>query len=335
MTPFLLDYLCDPNDQSGLSLIEARYDEAGNITEGVLVSESGNRYRIVDGVPVFVENMPMKASVDSFGDEWNYFNFDQFKLNWLNHTVINTFGSADAFKGKVIVDAGGGSGMQSLWMSQSGARHIICLELSHSVDGVMKENVGSVANIDRVQCSIDCPPIREGSIDGIVFCHNVIQHTPSVENTARALWRIVGKGGEFVFNCYRKLPGGFLDILRYCTYDRLREILPKRSFTFILNYSRIVSALRFIPVLGKSLEVFFFVCRGHVPKGENYFSRAYRQGVLNTFDLYGSHTYQHLKTDEEIKRLISELQPDGEKISNYAMYFSRQTPDGCALRLKK
>ena len=69
MTPFLLGYLCDPKDQSSLALIDGRYDEAGNITEGVLVSESGNRYRIVDGVPRFVENMPIKASVDSFGDE--------------------------------------------------------------------------------------------------------------------------------------------------------------------------------------------------------------------------------------------------------------------------
>jgi len=335
VTPFLLDYLYDPKDKSGLALVDARYDGAGNITGGVLVSGSGNRYRIVDGVPRFVENMQIKASVDSFGDEWNYFNFDQFKRNWLSHTVKNTFGSADAFKGKVIVDAGGGSGMQSLWMSQSGARHVICLELSHSVDGVMKENVGSVANIDRVQCSIDCPPIRDGSIDGIVYCHNVIQHTPSVENTARALWRMVGPGGEFVFNCYRKMQGGFLNVLRHWTYDRLRGFLPRRSFRFILNYSRVMSTLRFIPVLGKSLEVFFFVCRGDVPKGENNFRRAYRQGVLNTFDLYGSHAYQHLKTDEEIQRLISELQPDNKKISNYAMYFSRQTPDGCALRLAR
>jgi len=335
VTPFLLDYLCDPKDKTTLTLVDARYDGAGNITEGVLVSGSGNRYRIVDGVPRFVENMPIKASVDSFGDEWNYFNFDQFKRNWLSHTVKNTFGSADAFKGKVIVDAGGGSGMQSLWMSQSGARHVICLELSHSVDGVMKENVGGVPNIDRVQCSIDSPPIRDGSIDGIVYCHNVIQHTPSVENTARALWRMVGPGGEFVFNCYRKTTGGFPNVLRNWTYDRLRGFLPRRSFRFILNYSRVMSSLRFIPVLGKSLEILSFVCRGDVPKGGNYFRRAYQQGVLNTFDLYGSHAYQHLKTDEEIQRLISELQPDNKKISNYAMYFSRHTPEGCALRLTK
>lgn len=41
--------------------------------------------------------------------------------------------------------------------------------------------------------------------------------------------------------------------------------------------------------------------------------RCYVAGVLNTFDCYGSHSYQHLKTNEEIKQLVFELQPDSGK----------------------
>ena len=112
-----------------------------------------------------------------------------------------TYGRHD-IAGKLVVDAGAGSGMQSRWMREAGARRVIVLELSHSVDGVMSQNLRGLDGVDIVQCSIDRPPLKDGCIDGIVICHNVIQHTPSVETTARALWALVAPGGEFAFNCY-------------------------------------------------------------------------------------------------------------------------------------
>ena len=201
MTPNLLKYLCDPTDQSDLDLVNPLFDEYGDIVSGQLISLNGNRYQIKNGIPRFSGNDEMSQSVDSFGNEWNHFNFDDFKLNWLNHTVKNTFGSVDAFKNKLVVDCGAGSGMQTRWISEAGASHVIALELSHSVDGVIKENLKDIHNVDVIQCSIDAPPLKRNSIDGIVICHNVIQHTPSVESTAKALWDLVSIGGEFVFKC--------------------------------------------------------------------------------------------------------------------------------------
>lgn len=331
----LLDYLCDPIDKSELELENPVYDKTRNIIEGMLTSKSGRNYFIRDGIPRFVGNDVNQKSVESFGNEWNYFNFDQFKTNWLNHTVKNTFGSPDIFRGKVIVDAGAGSGMQSLWMSQSGADYIISLELSHSVDGIMKENLQQVDNVDVVQCSIDQPPIKDSVIDGIVVCHNVIQHTRSVEDTARALWCIVSQGGEFVFNCYAKNDLGLIRKLRLKLYSVLRNFFSQRSFRFLLNYSRLMSILRFIPILGLLLEKSSVMVRGDIPKGPHYIKRCYIAGVLNTFDCYGSHSYQHLKSDDEIKRLITALQPDSSKVLNVKQYFSMPQPIGCALRLFK
>lgn len=126
----LLNYLCDPNDKSELILRKAKYNELGNIEEGLLVSKSGHEYPILNGIPRFVSDKEIKKTVDSFGNEWNFFNFDMFKLNWLKHTIKNTFTSIDIFKGKIIVDAGAGSGMQSKWMSEAGAKYVISLEMS-------------------------------------------------------------------------------------------------------------------------------------------------------------------------------------------------------------
>jgi SAM-dependent methyltransferase len=333
MNPDLLEYLCDPFDKSSLTLTEARYGEAGHIVQGTLVSSSGRRYAIRDGVPRFESDREQQDAVESFGDEWNRFNFSDFRLNWLNHTVKNSFGSADAFRGKVIVDAGAGSGMQTRWIKEAGAKKVIALELSHAVDGIIKENLRGLDGVDVVQCSIDRPPIRDGAVNGIVICHNVIQHTPSVEGTARALWRLVGPGGEFAFNCYPKNDLGVIRKTRLGVYYVLRAILSRCPFWVRLKYAQIMSLLRFVPLLGFLCEKSHLMVRGDVPKGSRFLARCYKAGVLNTFDCYGAHAYQHLKTDDEIRNLVIELQPDSKKVLNFETYFLRPQPIGIALRL--
>jgi hypothetical protein len=55
--------------------------------------------------------------------------------------------------------------------------------------------------------------------------------------------------------------------------------------------------------------------------------------VLNTYDCYGSHSFQHLKSEAEIRALVSELQPDSSRVLNTDRYFQRPPPIGIALRL--
>ena len=330
----LLAYLCDPVDKSELTLCEPIFAADGSVEAGMLVSPSGRAYTIKGGVPRFVDTEgELGKSVTSFGDEWNHFNFDDFKTNWLNHTVENTFGSVAAFAGKVVVDCGAGSGMQTKWIAEAGAKHVIALELSHSVDDVIKRNLHGINNVDIVQCSIDQPPLKSHSIDGVVICHNVIQHTPSVERTARALWDLVGNDGEFVFNCYPKNDLGLVRKIRLRLYSLLRAMLSRCSFSTILFYSKVMSVFRFVPLLGWVLEKSGFMVRGDVPAGPRWIYRAYKSGVLNTYDCYGSHSYQHLKTDEEIRQLVNQLQPNAEYVLNSDRYFLRPQPIGIALRL--
>lgn len=338
MTPFLLSYICEPISKAPLELVDPVFDANGNIETGSLVTPSGKRYPIINGIPRFVEYVPQK-SVESFGDEWNYFNFVDHKTNWLAHTVANTFGSTDAFKDKLIIDAGGGSGAQSKWFAEYGASHVILLDLSHSVDDVVRRNRVGLKNVDVVQCSIDSPPIKDGSINGIVYCHNVIQHTPSVEKTAHALFALTARGGEFVFNCYPLNDQGLIRWIRWhMIYRPLRGFLSHMPFWFILAYARVMATLRLVPGFGELLEKLLLVGQGDVPviEGESRLSRLkrrFRSASLNTFDAYGSHQYQHHKRDEEIRALTKELQPDSSKVLNADKYFLRPTPIGCALRV--
>lgn len=338
MTPYLLQYLCEPVTKAPLHLTDTVTNDDGSIQAGNLVTPTGKRYPIIDGIPRFVDFVPMKT-VESFGDEWNYFNFTGFKVNWLRHTVANTFGTTDSFGGKLIVDAGGGSGAQTKWFAECGASHVIMMDLSHSVDDVVKRNLTGLKNVDVIQCSIDAPPLRDKCITGIVYCHNVIQHTPSVEKTARALFAVTAPGGEFVFNCYKLNDQGLMRWVRFhLVYEPLRAVLSRMPFCVIMLYSRIMAALRLAPGLGVFLEKSGFCVQGDVPRVDDESAwervkRRFNNTVLNTFDWYGSHQYQHHKSDDEIRALAMALQPDALKILNMDKYFYRPAPIGCALRV--
>jgi len=338
MTKFLLDLLCDPVDKSKLLLEDAVYDQDGDIDAGILRSSTGAAYPVINGIPRFVHMENQLKAVKSFGDQWNFFNFVDFHDHWIAHTVKNTFGNTAVFAGKVIVDCGGGSGAQTTWMLESGAKHVIMLELSHSVDGIAKENIKKKGfkNVDIIQCSIDHPPLLPGTITGIVICHNVIQHTESVERTAKNLFGIVAPGGEFVFNCYRKYNVGLFRKFRFnLIFMPLRSILKKMPFAVNLTYARLMGALRLVPLIGVGLEKLYFLSSGDIPnkKGWAYIRQKYKATVLNTFDSFGSHSFQHYKSDKEVMELLKQLQPDSTKIKNFDQYFSVPPPIGCALRV--
>lgn len=341
MTPALLDYLCEPVTGLPLRLVDAQFDESGRIVSGKLMAGEDRSYPIIRGIPRFVPSAELADSVSSFGDEWNHFNFTYFKQNWLDHTVANTFGSLEVFKGKLVVDAGGGSGAQTLWMLQAGAKHVILLDLSNSVDDVVRKNLESSGyrNFDVIQCSIDAPPLKKESIDGIVYCHNVIQHTPSVEGTAKALYSLVAPGGEFVFNVYHQNDVGFSRWVRFhLIYKPLRAILSRCPFWLILKYAQLMAMCREIPLAGILFEKAGLLIQGDVPKVEGespaeHVRRRKRATTLNTYDWFGFHQYQHHKSESEVRALVAELQPDPSKVLNLDKYVVRPPRIGCALRV--
>ncbi|HYW50497.1 MAG TPA: methyltransferase domain-containing protein [Gemmatimonadaceae bacterium] len=338
-----LALLCDPVTRAPLSLHDEVVESDGWIVAGTLRSASGATYPIVNGIPRFVAQQALLADVQSFGDQWNHFNFTAFREHWTQHMVRHTFGSLEAFAGRVIVDAGGGSGAQTRWMLDAGAAHVFLLDLSDSIDDVVQRNLRDVdrSRVDVLHCSIDQPPLRPASIAGLVICHNVIQHTPSVERTARALWSLVAPGGEFVFNCYPTNDGDPVRWVRFhLVYRPLRAVLKRQSFRVRLAYAQTMGRLRLVPGVGTFLEKAGFCVTGDVPVPAGTPAAVYRERVsaataLNTFDGFGAHEHQHHKSEAELRALVTELQPDASCVSNLERYFERPPPIGIALRLRR
>jgi len=98
--------------------------------------------------------------------------------------------------------------------------------------------------------------------------------------------------------------------------------------------------LRLAPGLGVFLEKAGFCMMGDVPKlpAESalcHLLRRFKNTSLNTFDLFGSHKYQHHKSNNEICALVNSMQPDSAKVFNMDRYFLRPALIGCALRVTR
>jgi SAM-dependent methyltransferase len=277
--------------------------------------------------------------VDGFGDQWNHFNFDDFFDQWHQQTVKNSFGSLDYFKDKVVIDCGAGHGMQSRWMAEAGAARVIALELSHTVDDIFPRNLQGLEDVVQVvQCSIDTPPLKPGCIgkDGLVICHNVIQHTPNVEKTAYSLWQLVGQGGEFAWNCYVRFDSPWWQTLRFKIYLTVRTLLQAAPFWMRWCYVHLVALLCLVPGLDWLLAKSLLAAVGTTIPGPHYLWRKWRGTVVNTFDSFGGHTYQHYLSLPEQKNLALALQPNTKLWRNSECYFNkRPMPIGLALVLQK
>jgi len=175
-----VEYICDPLDKSKLDFCKITKKHGDDVVSGVLKSKSGNYYKIKNGVPILLTKSSQAIStVVSFAYEWNEFDFDYGKKGWLSDIVKPTVESLEYFKDKIIVDCGAGSGRQSLWMVQAGAKFVFALELSDASRMITKK-VADITNhkIFVIQCDISNPPIDTKNIKiGLIYCINVIQHT--------------------------------------------------------------------------------------------------------------------------------------------------------------
>lgn len=72
MTKDLIAFLCDPDDQSELQLVEEVVRRDDEIESGVLASiKTGRKYALKNRVPRFNDDEIVGDSVESVGEEWS------------------------------------------------------------------------------------------------------------------------------------------------------------------------------------------------------------------------------------------------------------------------
>lgn len=279
MKPAWTDLLCDPIDGTKLKLVNPLIKK-GHIVSGNLVGRSGSVYRIKEGIPILLPpSAQSTSSVESFAFEWNEWGYLFAKKNWLKNNIRPLLGTESEFKGKTIVDAGAGSGAQSRWMAESGAKLVISLELSNTIFNRHKETIKGFEDvIFPIQCDIACLPITLKP--DILYCINVLQHTKDPKKTFNNLSRLMHEKSIFLFNVYNKegvLGSNIFKVLRRVT--RWLPFRTWRCFSFLVAFG--VFALdKLLPWVIKSKY------------SDVHYSDDFKELWLQIYDAFGAHHYQ-------------------------------------------
>lgn len=286
MKPAWTDLLCDPVDGTKLKLVNPSIKK-GHIVSGNLVGRSGRVYRIKEGIPILLSpSAQSTSSVESFAFEWDEWGYLFAKKNWLKNNIRPLLGTESAFKDKVIVDAGAGSGAQSRWMAEAGAKLVVSLELSNTIFNRHKETIKGYEDvIFPIQCDIAHLPIA--IMPDIIYCINVLQHTKNPKNTFKNLSSLMQKKSIFLFNVYNQ--EGFLGSKTVKILRQVIKWLPFRIwrwFSFLIAFG-IFALDKTAPWVIKS-------------KYSNvHFSNDFKELWLQIYDAFGAHYYQFPLSQKE------------------------------------
>ncbi len=240
-----LAVLACPECSGSLRLSGAK-EAGGRIIEGVLSCSCGRKFPIVRGVPrllpdsLFVELVERKhpsvcqrlgvsrarvvvekedreklKTQRAFGFEWLaypklYREYESQFLEWVR-PVQPSF-----FKGKIVLDAGCGTGRHAYFAAKYGARHVLGLDLSDAVE-VAAGNTRDFGNVTIVQGDILRPPFRK--VFDYVYSIGVLHHLPSPSAGFASLQRLLVPGGAFSAWVYGREGNALLPF-----FDALRRV---------------------------------------------------------------------------------------------------------------
>lgn len=125
-----------------------------------------------------------RETAKSFGYEWQAFSemLPDYESNF--RWYFERF-TRDSFAGKLVLDAGCGTGRHTFHMARSGVREVVAMDLSQAIEVAARNNREN-ANTHFVQADIYHPPFPPGSFD-FVYSLGVLHHLPDPEKGFRAL----------------------------------------------------------------------------------------------------------------------------------------------------
>ena len=174
----LLDYLACPGCQASLDCLYPVYEQ-GEIRSGTLKCQGcGEEYAVKNFIPRLLREGLARGKRDTakaFGWEWNRFSeihslpdYKEQFLDWVHPLTPN------AFEGKIILDAGCGMGRFAQVASSMGAREVLAVDLSESVEAAYK-NTKHLKNVHVVQGDLYQLPFKK--VD-LIYSIGVLHHLP-------------------------------------------------------------------------------------------------------------------------------------------------------------
>jgi ubiquinone/menaquinone biosynthesis C-methylase UbiE len=223
------------------------------------VARVESRLNVKGGVARFRQDDGYNAS---FAKQWKAFQLTQYddynKTNITRDRYLKETGWPDSnLVGEFILEAGCGAGRFTRLLASTGAS-LLSFDYSSAVE-VSHEQNGHFSNVAFAQADILELPFKENCFDR-VFCHGVIQHTPSPSAAFHALNRVLKPGGKFSFDVYHrdgrirpwKSKYIWRPITKRMNPDKLMALLE----WYIPKWLPVDTLIKRVPILGNYIGAF-------------------------------------------------------------------------------
>jgi SAM-dependent methyltransferase len=251
-----LSMLRCPASGSPLECFVERMEE-NHVIAGTLVSVSGSKYPILNGVPDFRPQELSRRQRDSemsFGKEWKIFSREGWdsragseRLHFFNYTrLIPSF-----LYGKTVFDAGCGNGRYIAVAALSNPEVVVGMDISEA-SYVAFENTKNIQNVLVIRGDLFAPPFAANSFD-VVYSIGVLHHTPSARKAFLSIANFCKVGGLvslYVYGRGNPLLVTVNNILRNHFFSKIPSQL---TATVVLPLAALVELLRRIPLLGTAI----------------------------------------------------------------------------------
>lgn len=292
------------------------------VEDGVLHDARGHLYPIIHGIPRLVpgilrdhpgwvarwgsrlEVAELKdltgnwegqepGTVRSFGFEWQWDWQPRTEADLRFRVLEQCKLDPEFFRGKLVLDAGCGAGMQTRFMAELGAS-VVALDLSEAVLSAARNNLGNPM-VQVVQGDLTRPPFTAETFD-FVYSEGVLHHTKDPKESFRVLSRLVKPGGHIAAGFYTRRERGVTPYL--LLRQPLRAVLSRLPGRLTWYLTAIAVPLNAIPLLNRVLRKTILLYDPRNPTPLATWSMNY--------DFYGLHTYQHYLRPSEIRTLFRE-----------------------------
>ncbi len=148
---------------------------------------------------------------DLFSREWEPFDYEKQTIwHWTLDQRIATFceevrvETPEVLRGRLMVDAGCGSGILSMNLAKKYGIEIIAMDMSYVTERAFTASRSNLCHF--VQGSVLYPPIAEGVAD-LTHSHGVLHHTYDTLTAFKAIARLTRPGGQLYVWLYGKKRG--------------------------------------------------------------------------------------------------------------------------------
>lgn len=271
------------------------------VDTGTISCICGKTHPIVRGIPRFLPDTlaaDLKKAQETFSHEWKMFRFGE--RNWgqdIEHRkglFLDAMGaSPDELRGKLILDAGCGSGLLSMEMAKSFGMEVVALDLAFGIENAYKNNTNPY--VYYLQGSVLDLPFRRQAFDRM-YCAGVLVACPDTHAGFKSIVPVLAKDGRCFIWVYHPISKDYYptEHRKLAVYNWIRTRITARMPIKLQHY------------LYLSMLPFFFVKQSFERMlGKRPSPLTWREKMQALFDFF-SPLYQHRHAPAEVSSWFAE-----------------------------